>query len=83
MGVDMAAQKHDNSQSKREQEYMKGGKGRRDEVGGSGIYPASSANAPADAEIRSESELVSHKGPRPKSTDEQGVKKSDESSGSE
>jgi hypothetical protein len=79
----MAEQQRDNGQSKRDQDYVKGGKGRRDEVGGSGIYPASSANAPADAEIRTESELVGHKGPHPKSTDEQGVKKSDESSGSE
>jgi hypothetical protein len=29
-----------------------GGVGRRDEVGGSGVYPASAGNAPADAEIR-------------------------------
>ena len=79
----MEEQKRDNGQSERDQEYVKGGKGRRDEVGGSGIYPASSANVPADAEIRSESELVSHKGPCPRPTYEQGFKKSDESSGSE
>lgn len=29
-----------------------GGAGRRDEVGGSGVHPASSGQAPADAEIR-------------------------------
>jgi hypothetical protein len=29
-----------------------GGAGRRDEVGGSGVYPASAGNAPRDAEIR-------------------------------
>lgn len=29
-----------------------GGAGRRDEVGGSGVYPASAGNAPADAEVR-------------------------------
>jgi hypothetical protein len=38
-------------------EYMRGGKGRKDEVGGSGIYPASSPNAPGDAEIRGQGEL--------------------------
>lgn len=41
----------------REREYVKGGKGRRDEVGGSGIYPASSPNVPQNAEIRSEGDL--------------------------
>lgn len=50
-------------QFKSQDEYVKGGKGRRDEVGGSGIYPASSPNAPADAEVRSEREFVQHKGP--------------------
>ena len=60
--------------SDRESEYMKGGKGRRDDVRGSGIYPASAPNAPADAEVRTEGDLVTHKGPRPKS---------DESAGSE
>jgi hypothetical protein len=29
-----------------------GGAGRRDEVGGSGVYPMSAGNAPSDAEIR-------------------------------
>jgi hypothetical protein len=71
------------SQQDRQNEYMRGGKGRKDQVGGSGIYPASSPNAPADAEIRSESELVRHKGPPQKPTEEQGFKKSDRSSGSE
>jgi len=47
-------------------EYMRGGKGRKDEVRGSGIYPASSANAPADAETRTVGELVHHEGPRHK-----------------
>jgi hypothetical protein len=61
----------------RNNEYMKGGRGRKDEVGGSGIYPASSPDAPADAEIRSEGELVAHKGPRPKSTDDEGVRKNE------
>ena len=38
-------------------EYVRGGKGRRDEVGRSGIYPASAADAPADAEVRGQEEL--------------------------
>jgi len=49
--------KSDQSDEEREREYVRGGKGRRDEVGGSGIYPASSPNAPADAEVRSQGEL--------------------------
>jgi hypothetical protein len=48
----------------REREYVRGGKGRKDEVGGSGIYPVSSPEAPVDAEIRTETELAKHKGPR-------------------
>jgi hypothetical protein len=51
------------AQQDSQHEYMRGGKGRKDEVGGSGIYPASAPDAPADAEIRSESDLVRHKGP--------------------
>ena len=38
-------------------EYVRGGKGRRDEVGRSGIYPASAGQAPADAEIVGQEEL--------------------------
>jgi hypothetical protein len=80
----MADQERDDRQSTQGQDdYMKRGKGRKDEVGGSGIYPASSPDAPADAEVRSESELVRHKGPRQKPTDEQGFKKADRSSGAE
>ena len=48
----------------KEREYVRGGKGRKDEVGRSGIYPASSPNTPADAEVRSESTLVGHRGGR-------------------
>jgi hypothetical protein len=48
------------SQQERQSEYMRGGKGRKDEVGKSGIYPASSPDAPADAEIRSEGNLVGY-----------------------
>jgi hypothetical protein len=81
----MADQSDDDRQSneERQKEYMKGGKGRKDEVGGSGIYPASSSDAPADAQIRSEGGLVGHKGSRPKAIDEEDFKKADHSSGSE
>ena len=51
------------SEQDSQSDYMRGGKGRKDEVGGSGIYPASSDKVPADAEIRSEAGLVGHKGP--------------------
>ena len=77
----MADQRRNESEKTRSDDYMKGGKGRRDEVGGSGIYPASSPDAPDDAEIRSEGELAKHKGSRP--TSERDFKKSDRSSGSE
>jgi hypothetical protein len=74
----------DDRESKQEQDdYMRGGKGRKDEVGGSGIYPASSPDAPADAEVRSEGELARHEKPYPKPANEQGAQKSDQSSGSE
>ena len=64
-------------------DYMRRGKGQRDEVGGSGIYPASAPDAPDGAELRSEGELVKHKGPQPKPSDEAQSKKTDQSSGSE
>jgi hypothetical protein len=48
------------SDDERERDYVRGGKGRKDEVGGSGIYPASSPDAPGDAEIRSEGDLGHH-----------------------
>jgi hypothetical protein len=41
-------------------EHMRGGKGRMDEIGRSGIYPASDPNAPGNAEFRTEGELVRH-----------------------
>ncbi len=75
------ADQPDQSKPNDEDEYMRGGKGRKDEVGGSGIYPASSPNVPGDAEVRSEGELASHKGPHQKPGDEE--QKSDQSSGSE
>jgi hypothetical protein len=71
------------SQKHRQNEYMRRGKGRKDEVGGSGIYPASVPDAPADAQVRSEGELVAHKGPRRKPASNQSFKKTDRSSGSE
>ena len=63
--------------------HIQGGKGRKDEVGGSGIYPASSPDAPADAEIRTEAELARHKGPRPTEANQQRFRKAGRSSGSE
>jgi hypothetical protein len=44
-------------------DYLRGGKGRKDEVGHSGIYPASAPDAPADAEVRSPGELGRHANP--------------------
>jgi len=63
-------------------EYMRGGKGRKDEVGGSGIYPASAPDVPADSEVRSEGELGADR-PRQKPANEHDFKKTDQSSGSE
>jgi len=68
-------------QKNREDEYGKGGKGRKDEVGRSGIYPASAPDAPADAEVRTAGNLVHHT-PRKSKTDEH-LPKNDQSSGSE
>jgi hypothetical protein len=45
------------SQETSEQEYVRGGKGRKDEVGRSGIYPASSPDAPENAEVRGQEDL--------------------------
>jgi hypothetical protein len=53
----------------KQDDYVRGGKGRKDEVGKSGIYPASAPDAPADAELRGEGELVSHTKPRRKPED--------------
>ena len=67
----MADESRNEDQSTHNQdEYIRGGKGRKDEVGRSGIYPASAPDAPADAEVRTEGELVGHRGPKPKPTDE-------------
>jgi len=64
----------------RQDEYMRGGKGRKDEVGRSGIYPASAANAPADAEPRSQGDFVRHEGAPQRRAAPQ---KTDQTSGSE
>jgi hypothetical protein len=64
------------SEEERQSDYMRGGKGRKDEVGGSGIYPASSPDAPGDAEIRSEGNLVGYgRSPRRHPDDERDSKK--------
>jgi hypothetical protein len=42
------------ARAKRESGEPGGGAGRRDEVGGSGVYPASAGHAPADAEVRTQ-----------------------------
>jgi hypothetical protein len=62
----MASKNRDPQRStvERSTEYVKGGRGRKDDVRGSGIYPTSSANAPSDAEVRTEGDLVKHKGPK-------------------
>jgi hypothetical protein len=44
------------SDDKRESGLPGGGAGRRDEVGGSGVYPLSAGNAPKRAEIRNPAE---------------------------
>jgi hypothetical protein len=72
-----------NQPQQRQDEYIRGGKGRKDEVGRSGIYPASSADAPADAEPRSQGDFVRHEGAHPKRSSEQGPQKTDQTSGSE
>lgn len=42
------------SEKKRESGHPGGGQGRRDEVGGSGVHPASAGKAPEDAELRNQ-----------------------------
>ena len=43
-----------------QREYVRGGKGRKDKIEKSGIYPASAPDAPGDAVIRTEADLVGH-----------------------
>jgi hypothetical protein len=54
----------DTQADERQRENMRGGNGPRDEVSGSGVYPASSPDAPADAKVRSEGNLAGHRGGR-------------------
>jgi hypothetical protein len=49
-----------------EDDYVKGGKGRKDDVRGSRIYPASAPDAPADAEVRTVGDFVKHRDPESK-----------------
>ena len=41
-------------------EYMRRGKGQKDDVRGSGIYPASASDVLADAQVRQPGEFVRH-----------------------
>jgi hypothetical protein len=76
--------RNEQSEADRRDEYIRGGKGRKDEVGKSGIYPASSPDAPKDAAVRTEGELVGHKGAARRSpASETSRNKVDESAGSE
>jgi hypothetical protein len=52
--ADPAPQADENWQS----EYLRGGKGRKDDVGGSGVLPASETDVPADAENRKKAGFV-------------------------
>jgi hypothetical protein len=79
----MANRRRTDQPTQRQNDYMRGGKGRKDEVGRSGIYPASAPDAPTNAPVRTEADLAAHKGPRPKPTEEQGFRKADQSAGSE
>jgi hypothetical protein len=47
-------------------EYVKGGKGRKDDVRGSRIYPASSPDAPVNADVRTVRDFVKHRSPESK-----------------
>jgi hypothetical protein len=47
----------DDRVGERDPEYVRSGKGRKDEIGRSGIYPASVADAPPDAKAIGQEEL--------------------------
>ena len=79
----MADDRRDQPNTSVSDDYMRGGKGRKDEVGGSGIYPASAPNVPDDAQIRSEGQLVHHGQPRSMHPLERGLRHDDLSWGSE
>jgi hypothetical protein len=49
---------HDNTD-----DYMRGGKGRKDDVRGSRIFSPGAPDIPDDAEVRSPGNLARHKGP--------------------
>jgi hypothetical protein len=40
-----------------EQDYVRRGKGQKDQIGPTGIYPASASDVPEDAEVRGQEEL--------------------------
>ena len=65
----MASNDHDPNQPTIEHsdaDYVKGGKGRKDDVRGSRIYPASAPDAPPDADVRTVGEFVKHRDPESK-----------------
>jgi hypothetical protein len=62
------APRQQHEESGGQSEYMRGGKGRTDDVRGSGIYPTSAPDAPPDAERRTVSDFVKHKGRRKPAT---------------
>lgn len=49
----------DAQQDSQSNDYIRG-KGRRDEVGRSGIYPASAPDAPAEADVKTPGDFVHH-----------------------
>jgi hypothetical protein len=64
----MATNRSDTNQPKADgsDNYVNAGKGRTDDVRGSGVYPASSPDAPSTAEVRTARDFVKHRGPKPK-----------------
>src|SRR5262245_25381286 len=54
------------SENTADEEYMRGGKGRRDEVGPTGIYPGWTPDAPTNAPVREPGDFVKHAGGPPK-----------------
>lgn len=73
----MTKQRRNAPETSRSDNYVRGGKRRKDEVGRSGIYPASSPDAPGDSEVRTEGGLARQRGPQRKRSDEEGSKKGD------
>jgi threonine dehydratase len=56
-GIGLARESSGGSPMADEQDYVRRGKGQKDQVGPTGIYPASAADAPEDAEVRGQDEL--------------------------